>query len=87
MDGNGEKAKRFNLGRMGLGYLVVIGTMVIAWGAFSGMLASRRLTLQPCGCPSSGSPASSLAITSDLRLATAVGKRSNGSSFHPERQR
>ena len=30
MDGNGEKARRFNLGRMGLGYLVVIGTMVIA---------------------------------------------------------
>ena len=30
MDGNGEKARRFNLGRMGMGYLVVFGTMLIA---------------------------------------------------------
>ena len=30
MDGNGEKARRFNQGRMRLGYLVVVGTFVIA---------------------------------------------------------
>ena len=30
MEGNGEKARRFNFGRMGLAYAVVIGTMVIA---------------------------------------------------------
>ena len=27
---NGDKAKRFNIGRMGLAYVVVIGTMLLA---------------------------------------------------------